>query len=340
MDVSILICTRNRAEFLRDTLRSLASTKVPPAWKVELLIVDNASTDETPEVVTEEAPDALNPRRIVEPTPGLSHARNRGIDAAKGQVLLFTDDDVRVPSVWVEPMASPILEGRSEAVAGGVRLTDELYRTWMSDLHAGLLADTRALKRREEARLVGANMAIGRSVFDTIPGFDPELGAGHRTLGFHEETLLTLQMRKAGFQIETAYDVVVEHHPQPDRIHWEAYGHAAEKLGRSDAYLDHHWRHAHGEWLRSSVAWTVWSASLWVYRRMLDLVEREEEGMNRFEMYLRRRIAYHEQMMDFAGTPSKYDQYGIQKRSARPATPQERADGSVAMSVNADYGGG
>lgn len=340
MDVSILICTRNRAEFLRETLRSVASTNVPSAWQVELIIVDNGSTDETPEVVMEEAPSALNPRCVVEPNPGLSHARNRGIAAADGQVLLFTDDDVRVPSVWIEPMATPILEGRSEAVAGGVQLTDELHRSWMSDLHTSLLADTRALKRRGGTRLVGANMAIGRSVFDTIPEFDPELGAGHRTLGFHEETLLTLQMKEAGFQIETAYDVVVEHRPQPDRIHWEAYGQAAEKLGRSDAYLDHHWRHARGQWLRSSVAWTVWSACLWICRRLLEHVERREEGMNRFEMYLRRRIAYHKQMLDFAGTPSKYDQYGAQKRSASPASQQGRTDGSVAMSTNADYSGG
>lgn len=335
MDVSILLCTRNRVDSLRDTLRSIAGTKVPSAWQVELVIVDNGSTDDTRAVAKKEAPSALNPRCVVEPKPGLSHARNRGIAESTGQVLLFTDDDVRVPSRWIGPMATPILEGKADAVAGGVRLTDELRRSWMSDLHASLLADTTALQKRGEARLVGANMAIGRSVFDTIPGFDPELGAGHQTFGFHEETLLTLQMRQAGLRLETAYDVVVEHRPKPDRIQWDAYGQAAEKLGRSDAYLDHHWRHATGQWLRSLIAGTVWSASFWVFRHLLDYIGRREEGMSRVEMNLRRRIAYHRQMLDLVGAPRKYKQYGARKRPQH-SFPEGEADGAMAMSSEAD----
>lgn len=339
MDVSVLICTRNRAESLRETLRSIAETNVPARWEVELVVVDNGSSDATPEVVETEAPTALNPRRVVEPTPGLSHARNTGVASSKGEVLLFTDDDVRVPSNWIEPMTTPIIEDRADAVAGGVQLADHLLRNWMTDLHKSLLADTSALQKRGEARLVGANMALDRSLFDAIPGFDPELGAGHRTFGFHEETLLTLQMRQAGFKIQTAYDVVVEHYPEPDRIHWEAYSNAAEKLGRSDAYLDHHWRHARGRWLRSSIAWVVWSVSLWGYRRLLKPFGQTDEGMDRLEMYLRRRIAYHQQMLDLVGTPRKYEKHGARKRLTNGAMVRERTEGSIAFPTNVDRPG-
>lgn len=318
IDVSLLICTRNRAGSLRETLRSIAATEVPASYRVELLVVDNGSTDQTAEVVEAEAPSALHPRRVVEPTPGLSRARNAGIAAARGDVLLFTDDDVQVPSNWIEPMAAPILEGTADAVAGGVRLAEFLRRGWMSDLHASLLADTTAQQRRGETRLVGANMAIDRSVLVTVGGFDSELGAGPESLGFHEETLLTLQLQKGDRHIETVYEVAVEHHPAPDRLQHDAYASSVEQLGRSDAYLDYHWRHVEGRWLRSVVAHAVWTSALWTYRRLMETDgqwDPSREGMAPIEMNLRRRQAYHRQMMQMVGTPRKYKQFGIRKHS-------------------------
>lgn len=326
MDVSILICTRNRAESLRHTLRSIAATRIPSSLSVELVVVDNGSSDETPSVIEEEAPTDLLSRSVVEPTPGASHARNAGIDATEGEVLLFTDDDVRVPEIWIEPMVAPILEGKTEAVAGGVRLVEKFRREWMSDLHLSLLADTTALKKREEARLVGANMAIARSVFTAISGFDPELGPGCRSLGLHEETLLTLQMRQADRQIATAYGVVVEHRPQSDRIRYAGYKQSAEKLGQSDAYLDHHWRHEDGQWIRSWMAWVVWSASLWIYRHFVRRFSQSEETMDMVELNLRRWIAYHLQMMRLIGTPRRYDRYGARRRSSESPSLKERQE--------------
>ena len=92
-EFSIVLCTRNRAELLAHALASLQLIDYPKE-QVELVLVDNGSTDATREVVENSAvrfPFAV--RYVYEVEPGLSVARNRGISEARGRFLLFTDDD-------------------------------------------------------------------------------------------------------------------------------------------------------------------------------------------------------------------------------------------------------
>src|SRR6478752_3643594 len=120
MTVSIIICTRNRADSLKFTLESIGRMTVPIEWNAELLVVDNGSTDHTSTVVSEARLNNVTLRYLSEPTPGQCHARNAGLRAAAGKVILFTDDDIRVPSNWVAAMCGPILSGEADAVAGAV----------------------------------------------------------------------------------------------------------------------------------------------------------------------------------------------------------------------------
>ena len=119
MRVSILICTKDRAAALRETLSSLARVAVPRGWKVDLLVVDNGSRDGTREVVQGARFCFGIPRVESEPVLGVASARNRALDKATGEVLLWTDDDVRLPRDWIEKMVTPIQQGRMDAVAGG-----------------------------------------------------------------------------------------------------------------------------------------------------------------------------------------------------------------------------
>src|ERR1700678_427764 len=107
--ISIIICTRNRAERLRSTLQSIGKVTVPKNWTVELLVVDNGSTDGTHAVVMEARLSNMNPRYISEPMPGQSHARNTGLRETSVEAILFTDDDIHVPSNWMVAMCEPIL---------------------------------------------------------------------------------------------------------------------------------------------------------------------------------------------------------------------------------------
>lgn len=315
MYVSILICTRNRASYLRDTLCSLSSVHVPEEDTVELIVVDNGSTDSTAAVVDAEAPVHLSPRRVYEETPGLSNARNAGVAAANGEILLFTDDDVRVPENWIERMCAPFRSGTVAAVAGGVRLAPALHRSWMTPVHRGALADTSHLESVSPPRLVGANMAVRRSVFDRIPGFDPDLGAGPHTYGFHEETLFSLQLTEAGEDIARAYDIVVEHHPDPSRLAQRAFVEWADKLGQSDAYVDYHWRHAPASRVRSAAAFAYWSMRLIEFPLRHWMTSNTREGIAPERLEQIRSRAYHHQMLSLVGMPRMYDRYGLKKRS-------------------------
>src|SRR5262245_49041517 len=98
--ISICICTHNRSKSLHRTLKSLAEQSQFNKGEVEVLIVDNNCTDDTPEVV-EVFQKALTIRRVTENQQGLACARNRAVKEFLGDVLLFTDDDIRFGPGWV-----------------------------------------------------------------------------------------------------------------------------------------------------------------------------------------------------------------------------------------------
>src|SRR5215469_9780922 len=92
MLISLIICTRNRIESLRNCLRYVRGLQSPGDW--ELVVVDNGSSDGTPALLKEYAATAPFPVLLVhEPTPGLGRARNAGLARATGSLLAFTDDD-------------------------------------------------------------------------------------------------------------------------------------------------------------------------------------------------------------------------------------------------------
>ena len=87
LEVSIIICTRSRAEDLRQTLAALAGLCVPDDMPCELLIVDNGSTDDTAQVVQDCAISTMPVRYVYEKTPGKGYAYNAGLVAAQGRAL-------------------------------------------------------------------------------------------------------------------------------------------------------------------------------------------------------------------------------------------------------------
>jgi GT2 family glycosyltransferase len=163
---------------------------------------------------------------LVEERLGLSHARNRGVAAAEGDYLLFTDDDVLVQPGWVDALCGAFAEEDVAAVAG--RVAPKWPHTpprWLAGRHAGVLALTdfgeepRDLVGREHP--VGASMAIRASLLEGIAApFDPRLGHSGSTYFAYEEFELFLQLRKAG-RFTYRPDAVVLHRILPERMTWE-----------------------------------------------------------------------------------------------------------------------
>jgi glycosyltransferase involved in cell wall biosynthesis len=209
MDVTILVCTRNRQQLLGETLDSLAEVAVPRGWLCEVLVVDNGSTDETRTIVVERAGRYPLPLRYLhEPAPGLSNAMNAGIRASDATALACTDDDVRVGREWLEAACAPLLADRCAYTGGPVRpIWDEPPPRWFprdpSDLWGTIAIldyGPEPLVFEEHGKVpLGANFAIRRDLIERIGGFVPSLGRStSRTLLGQELPELLRRARAAG----------------------------------------------------------------------------------------------------------------------------------------------
>lgn len=176
-ELTLVISTRNRADRLRATLERLDGITTDRRW--DLVLVDNGSTDSTPEVLRRfEASTAINVRRVVEPEKGISRARNAGLRVARGEVIAFTDDDCYPERDYVDAMLA-VFADRDDVgyVAGRVLLHDP------SDARITVREETdpetfppHAMPRTGHVH--GANMAFRRKVLREVGPFDECLGVG------------------------------------------------------------------------------------------------------------------------------------------------------------------
>ncbi len=241
MDYTIAICTRNRANDLKQTIESIRSTSIPTDKRGELLVIDNGSSDNTRSIIESATFRDCDVRYFCEPKPGLSNARNSALRESRGDVILFTDDDVRPEGSWLDGMINPILNAKADVVCGQVRIADYLYRPWMTEQHRRFFADTGFEDYETDPSIIGANFAIGRHVLSKVPEFDTYLGAG--ALGFYEDSLFSRQLREAGFRFMVADVGKVIHCFNADRLLRSSLLNASQRLGRSIGYAYYHWDH-------------------------------------------------------------------------------------------------
>ena len=239
--VSVIVCTRDNAENLRQTLDSVGRCHIPEHYEVDLLVVDNGSIDHTKQVVANFQPGQMVIRYLLEPKTGKGNAYNAALAHARGSFLLFTDDDVRVPENWIDEMVTALHVKDLDAVAGGVVLAEHLQRPWLNPRLRGALAATEGLDPQDPYMMIGANMGIRRHVLDKVPAFDPELGPG--ALGFYEESLFTWQLKRAGYKVGSAFATAIEHHCSSSRLRRNSFLETSKKYGRSEAYVYHHFFH-------------------------------------------------------------------------------------------------
>lgn len=213
---SVIVCTRNRSERLCATLDSLAALQ--SAAPLELILVDNGSTDGTRRVLEEfQARCPLKIANVYEPTPGLSRARNTGVAAASGMVVLFTDDDVTVPPTWADALSAPIETDRAVATVGEINIAPHLRRPWMTDSDVAFFVSTVSVGDRKMPNLIGASMALSRETLLGLGGFDEDLGVGGR-IGGGEDLILTQLIRDLGQEIEFVPGAAVTHNFDPIRL--------------------------------------------------------------------------------------------------------------------------
>jgi glycosyltransferase involved in cell wall biosynthesis len=213
--VTVAIPTYNRADFLRQTLAGIVAQHFPRG-QFEVLVIDNNSTDRTREVVAEFAGATPAPRHVLEPQQGLDYARNRAITEARGEIILFGDDDILVQPDWIVQMVAPLLAdagtGRIGAVGGEViPVFPDGLPDWVREWHAPLAfrPDLGPLEARHSP--MGANVAFPKRVFAQLGPFHTALdrAAGNYFSGGDSEMIR--RVRAAGLEVWFAPAAAVQH---------------------------------------------------------------------------------------------------------------------------------
>jgi glycosyltransferase involved in cell wall biosynthesis len=212
--ITVAIPTYNRADFLRQTLAGIAAQHFPRE-QFEVLVIDNNSTDHTRAVVAEFADVRPAPRHVLEPQQGLDYARNRAIAEARGDIIVFGDDDILVAPDWLAQIAVPLLADhlqRIGAVGGEViPVFPDGLPDWVREWHAPLAfrADTGPLEAKHSP--MGANLAFPKWVFTQLGNFHTALdrAAGNYFSGGDSEMIR--RVRAAGLQVWFSPGAAVKH---------------------------------------------------------------------------------------------------------------------------------
>ena len=246
---SVIIATYNRASLLEECLQHLARQTFVRGD--EVLIADNGSTDHTAAVVARFASHFPAPlTRLIEPTPGKSHAVAAAMRVASGTSVALTDDDVNVSREWLSELRTALVDP-GVALAGGP--VDPRWQRpapgWLqlgghSRLGAPLgLVDYGPVPAPLGQRtLLGSNMAVRRSVLQQVGGFATHLGKVRGTLLSGEDHELCQRIQSAGFAARYVPTARVRHWVPAERMrllyfvgwfYWSGIANAAIEQGEA-----------------------------------------------------------------------------------------------------------
>ena len=222
--ISAIICTHNRDQYLGAAIDSLLQQSFD---RYEVIVIDNASTDTTADVVKARLGDSRL-GYVYEETLGLSVARNRGAQAARGQILAYLDDDAEASEQWLAALVAVFEQHPKVAIAGGkVTLlwpdTVTAPPSWLSDeLASGLgaydLGNDLTFITNPNLTPRGLNYAIRKTFLDAVGGFDANLGRVGKNLLSNEELHMTQLALRQDWQVAYIPDALAAHNVAPARL--------------------------------------------------------------------------------------------------------------------------
>ena len=240
--LSIIICTYNRAKYIGPLLDSISKNDYPTS-DYEIILVDNNCTDNTRGVCEQFV--ATHPeirlRYVVETEQGLSAARNKGIKEAKGEVIIYVDDDALVDTDYIRIYAEHFAAHPETMAAGGP--IEPLYETkepsWMSPYTKALL--TAWMNYGDKVREYpngrypgGGNAAYRRTVFDQVGLFNTELGRKGTALLASEEKDIFDKMKALGMLVLYLPTPVLHHIIPQAKLEEDYFNRLTLQIGRSE----------------------------------------------------------------------------------------------------------
>lgn len=223
--ITVALCTHNHSDRLARTLETLADLH-PPERPWEMLVIDNGSTDATAALLAhvDWHPAGVPVRVVREERLGLSNARNRALREARGEYLLFMDDDETPDPAWLRAYEQAMEEFEPDALGGRIEVffEDGVRPRWLQDELLGFLGKL----DHGEARwleapgtpIFGGNFAFRRSVFDAIGDFDARLGRmGKANIG-GEDTEIYRRLLAHGCRVRWVPQAIIHHRIQTPKL--------------------------------------------------------------------------------------------------------------------------
>jgi len=205
-DISVVVCTYNRAALLRRALLSLFAQKTEKR-SYEIIVIDNNSADDTPATV--EALKAESPVNLCyfrETRQGNAYARNAGVEQARAPLVAFLDDDCIADENWLSIIKSTFDRDPEVAFVGGrvLPVWESDPPSWLSTSHWAPLAlldygtEERKISGQTPLGLLTANIAVRKEVFDQLGGFLPSLQRVKGSIGSMEDHEFLLRICRGG----------------------------------------------------------------------------------------------------------------------------------------------
>jgi glucosyl-dolichyl phosphate glucuronosyltransferase len=222
MMISICLCTYNRAHLLQYCLEALIG--IEASCRIEIIVVDNNSSDNTEAVVKTFA--SISPHPIsyyFEPIQGLSVARNRAIEESRGDILAFLDDECIVPPNWIQLAVTTIKSFKPNILGGpytGTFVPGQSHSWYKKEYGNAYFLNYNLAKGFQDAFYAsGGNMFINKIVFDNFK-FNTSLGMKGGKLGLGEEGELQQNYLNAHPNERIYYDpdLVVQHMIVPQKM--------------------------------------------------------------------------------------------------------------------------
>lgn len=214
--ISVVVPTRNRRDSLHRLLSSLRQTRGLGRIALEVIVVDNGSTDDTAKYLSEISAEWPTVKSLSEARVGKNFALNKGIGEAKAEILCLMDDDIVLDAGWLEALVEDYATTRYDALQPRVLPgTDPTGKSAepsrLYEYNIPIVDYGDSIKDRRG--LTGVIMSLRRRVIEKAGLFDERLPA----LGYHGDTDLSRRIRGAGFSIGYTPHVVAYHELNPNR---------------------------------------------------------------------------------------------------------------------------
>ena len=225
-DISVVVCTYNRAALLEKALRSLFAQKAD-ASSFEIVVIDNNSADETPQVVESLKAESPVPLRYFrESRQGNAYARNAGVDQAAGLVVAYMDDDVIADENWVAVMRDAFAHEPELSFVGGkvLPIWESDPPSWLTNAHWAPLAlidygpEPLDIAGQTPLGLLTANIGIRREVFAEVGRFLTSLQRVKGAIGSMEDHEFLMRVCRSGKRGKYLPDLITRAWIDPERL--------------------------------------------------------------------------------------------------------------------------